>query len=130
MLAGAPAYRFKMRAEDDVRSDVRHHAPAPLNRGDLSADVSAIVTQAIERNPANRQPDVRTLAKALRVKFGEVPPERKGRRLDRRFVAAGVAIVLLILILVIGSNILANSTLVATQTTTGGMILPLWHMFG
>jgi serine/threonine-protein kinase len=124
MLAGAPAYRFKMRDEDDVRRDVRKLAPPPLNRTDLSEDVSTIVLQAIDRNPASRHQDMRTLAKALRVKFGEVPPEKKGRRIDRRLIAAGIAIVLLILLLVFGSSIL--STLNAPELTPTGMLLPFW----
>ena len=90
MLAGHPAFKFKLEKPDDVRNAVRNSNPPPLNRSDLAEDITGIVYQAIDRNPARRQPDIRTFAKQLRVKFGEVPPEKKGRQVDRRAVAVGV----------------------------------------
>lgn len=89
MLAGHPAYKFKLQKDADVREAVRTTNAAPLNRTDLSDDINAIVYQAIDKTPSRRFQDIRTFAKQLRVKFGEVPVERKGRKLDRRFVAVG-----------------------------------------
>ncbi len=101
MLNGNSAFRYKMRSEDDVRSEVRSTAPPPLNRTDLAPEVLQIVQQAIEYNPANRYADVRTFAKALRTKFGEVPAERKGRRIDRRVFAVGIFFILIFVIVVV-----------------------------
>ncbi len=101
MLAGQPAFKFKLEKPDEVRQAVRTSNPPPLNRSDLAQDITGIVYQAIDRNPTRRQPDIRTFAKQLRVKFGEVPPERRGREVDRRAVAIGVFGVLAIVALVL-----------------------------
>lgn len=87
MLAGHPAYHYKLQREDDVRQAVLRTQPAPLNRTDLADEIHQTVYQAIDHTPSNRQPEVRVFAKQLRVKFGEVPAERKGRRIPRRAVA-------------------------------------------
>jgi serine/threonine protein kinase len=106
MLTGAPAYRFKMRSEDDVRRDVRMQPPPPVNRSDLSEDVANIVSQAIDRNPAARPADVRTFAKGLRVKFGEVPPEKKRRLITRRRVGIVLLVVLFVVVFILISALL------------------------
>mgnify|MGYP005849511697 CR=1 FL=1 len=98
MLAGHPAYPFKLRAPEDVRTAVRTTLPLPLNRTDLSADVTVTVMQAIDKSPARRHQDIRTLAKELRVRFGEVPAEKPKRRFPRRLVAAVVLIAFVLLI--------------------------------
>ncbi len=105
MLAGHPAYKFRLQKDADILAAIRSSSPVPLNRSDLSSDITGIVNQAIDRVPARRFPDIRVFAKALRTKFGEVPPEKKGIRADRRLLAAGVfgvlAIVLWVIVLAI-----------------------------
>jgi serine/threonine protein kinase len=101
MLAGHPAYKFKMQRDDDVRHAVRTTNPPPLNRSDLAEDITGIVYQAIDKVPSRRQPDIRSFAKQLRKKFGEVPPEKKGYRPDRRMVAVGVFATIVIVVLVV-----------------------------
>jgi serine/threonine protein kinase len=96
MLKGRPPYIFRLRRPEDVRQEVRTISPPPLDRTDLSSDINLIVTQAIDKSPTRRHKDVRTFAKELRTKFGEVPVERKGRRIPPRLVAAVVAIVLVV----------------------------------
>ncbi len=94
MLAGHPAYKFKLQKEEDVRRAVRNTNPPPLSRSDLSKDITDIVDQAIDKSPSRRYPDIRTFAKQLRVKFGEVPPEQKRHwytpLMDRRAAAIGL----------------------------------------
>jgi eukaryotic-like serine/threonine-protein kinase len=97
MLAGHPAFKFKLRSDEDVRQAVRRTVPEPLNRTDLTEDIVAIVHQAIDKVATRRQPDIRTFAKALRVKFGEVPAERTGPAVNRRLVAAGVFLLFAVL---------------------------------
>ncbi len=96
MLKGRPPYIYRLRRPEDVRQDVRLLPIPPLDRTDLSSDINMIVTQAIDKSPMRRQKDVRTFAKELVAKFGEVPPERKGRRIPPQYLAAGAAVVLLI----------------------------------
>lgn len=93
MLAGRPAYPFKLREPEDIHASVRKDQPLPMNRSDLAQDIGSIVSQAIDKAPARRYTDVRVLAKELRVKFGEVPPERPKRRFPRRVVAIVIALI-------------------------------------
>ncbi len=108
MLAGHPAYKFKLQKDDDVRQAVRTTNPPPLNRSDLAEDITGIVYQAIDKTPSRRQPDIRTFAKQLRVKFGEVPPEKKGRRLDRRAAAVGLFVALAAVLYVVLAAVLTR----------------------
>jgi serine/threonine protein kinase len=103
MLAGHPAFRFQQRKEEDIRQAVVQGVAEPLNRTDLSEEIHAIVTQAIERRPEARQQDVRAFAKLLRQRFGEVPAEKK-RSYNRRIAAV---VVVLALFSVVGIMLLA-----------------------
>lgn len=96
MLAGRPAYIYRLRRPEDVLAEIRKNNPPMLNRTDLSGDINMIVHQAIDKSPTRRFEDVRSFAKQLRVKFGEVPVERKGRRIPRQILAAGVALLLIL----------------------------------
>jgi serine/threonine protein kinase len=106
MLAGHPAFPTKMQKDDDVRYAVVNDNPPPLNRTDLSDDILAVVYQGIDKDPTQRQPDVRTFAKALRSKFGEVPVERKGSNVNRRIVIGLVAAAVVIAILILMAGLI------------------------
>jgi serine/threonine protein kinase len=96
MLKGRPPYPYRLRRPEDVRHDVRTQSIPLLDRTDLSSEINMIVTQAIDKSPTRRPKDVRTFAKELRKRFGEVPPERKGQRIPPRILAAGTAVILLL----------------------------------
>ncbi|MCS6870144.1 MAG: protein kinase [Anaerolineae bacterium] len=98
MLKGRPPYAYRLRRPEDVRQEVRTQPIPPLDRTDLSAEINMIVTQAIDKSPTRRHKDVRTFAKELRKRFGEVPAERRRWRipLPPQMVAAGVAVILLL----------------------------------
>jgi len=98
MLSGHPAFHFKGVKDEDVRQAVKSTNPAPMNRTDLAEDINTIVFQAIEKSPARRHPDIRTFAKLLRTKFGEVPPEKSKRPFDRRVIAAGAFTFLMVIV--------------------------------
>jgi serine/threonine protein kinase len=98
MLSGRPAYKYRLRSDDEIRQSVRKENPPPVNRTDLAEEVAAVVHQAIDRSPARRHPDVRSFAKALRTKFGEVPPEPKGIQVGPRVVALAVASTLIVIV--------------------------------
>jgi serine/threonine protein kinase len=93
MLAGHPAFRFEQRKEEDIRQAVVKGVTEPLNRTDLSEEIHAIVNQAIERQPEQRQQDVVSFARLLRKRFGEVPAEKK-RSVNRRIAAVVVLVAL------------------------------------
>jgi serine/threonine-protein kinase len=101
LLAGQPAFAFEQYKSDEVRNHVLYSTPKPLNRSDLSNDVIEIVHQAIARDPAQRQPEVRVFAKLLRSKFGEVPAERKDDGTRRKVIAAVIAVGLVMLVFVL-----------------------------
>ncbi len=90
MLAGHPAFEFAQRRDADVRAAVVKGVPEPLNRTDLAKEIHEIVQRAIHPQAAHRQQDVRAFAKKLRVMFGEVPPEKRRRNLNRTVAVAVV----------------------------------------
>jgi len=103
MLSGHPAFPYKLQQDAETRQRVVSNPPLPMNRSDLADDVVAVVHQAIEKDPTRRQPDVRTFAKALRSKFGEVPVERKSSGIKRRMLIGVIAAVLVVVALVLVS---------------------------
>jgi serine/threonine protein kinase len=105
-LAGHPAFGKKTDQDEDVRREVVRSTPPVLNRSDLAEDIVATVMQAIDKAPTRRQPDVRTFAKALRSKFGEVPVERKRRAINRKVAAAVVFAVLVFVALLLLASFL------------------------
>lgn len=111
MLSGRPPFRFKMRAEDDVRREVMSSAPPQLNRNDLAPDITALVMQAIDPNPQNRPATVQAFGKALISKFGVMPAERKGIRVPRQLIAIGVFATLVVVVLTVLSALVGAASL-------------------
>jgi serine/threonine protein kinase len=108
MLAGEPIFPAKLASDEEIRSLILRSEPVSLRqkRPELVTGVADVVHQALQKNPAHRQPDIRTFAKGLRVLFGEVPPEPRRWQIDRRVIAAiafstlAALLVLVILLLV------------------------------
>jgi len=94
MLAGQPAYSAKMRQDDEVRELVVNQYPTPLNqcRPELNPSLVGIVHKALDKNPARRQPDLRSFAKGMQVMFGAVPAEPRSG-LDRRTMIILLAVI-------------------------------------
>jgi serine/threonine protein kinase len=76
MLAGRPAYPYRLRAPENILESVGKEAPPRMNRSDLRSDIAEIVVTAVDRNPNHRHNTVKLFAKAMMEKFGEVPAER------------------------------------------------------
>lgn len=101
MLAGRPAFVYRLRKEDDVRRSVLQDTPAPMNRRDL-VGIPAVVEQAISQDYHDRQQDVWAFASDLLGHFPKVPPEKKPRVINWGTVAvasgAALAITLLLVL--------------------------------
>jgi serine/threonine protein kinase len=107
MLAGHPAFPFHLQKAEDVLHAVHDANPPPLERTDLAEDILAVVNQSLAKIPARRLPDVISFAKALRVKFGEVPAERVRRGLlDRRNLAIAAFAMLAIIVWIVLSALI------------------------
>lgn len=110
MLAGHPAFRFNLVKDEDVRSAVLKTTIEPLNRVDLTKDVTKIVEQAVSKNPASRQQDVKTFISTLQTQVGDVPAEKKGiQLLTRRQMAIGLSSIALLVVLIVLGIILQNA---------------------
>jgi serine/threonine protein kinase len=117
MLAGHPAFPFDLRKDEEVRRNVRTVQPEQLNRTDLSQDINEIGMQTLDKVPSRRPADIRTFAKQLRTKFGEVPPEKTGIQLvTRRQLAIGAASTLLIAVLLVLGLVINSSGLFSGLT--------------
>ncbi len=78
MLAGQPAFEYRLQKDGDVRDSVRRTSPAPLNRRDVPnpQKTHEIVMQAIDKNPASRQKSVGEFGQQLASVFGNIPRKR------------------------------------------------------
>ena len=99
MLAGQPAYAYRLRADEDIYHDVLNQDPAPMNRADLR-NVPDITARGISKNYQSRQPDVLTLAQELLATFPPVPKEKKARRINWRTVAVVIATAFVVTLLI------------------------------
>lgn len=70
MLAGAPPFQ----GENAISVATKHlHADPPPLPGSVPPELAAIVMRALEKDPDERFPDARSMARALREAMGEAP---------------------------------------------------------
>jgi hypothetical protein len=79
MLAGAPAYPYRLRADIDVRHQVKGGQVPKIDRRDIpqAGKVQALLEQATQRAPANRQQTVVEVGKQLTDIFGAIPAPKR-----------------------------------------------------
>jgi serine/threonine protein kinase len=96
MLAGEPVFLSKLKSDDEIKAMILQYEPVSLRqrRPELISGIADVAHRALQKHPAQRQPDIRTFAKGLRVLFGEVPVVPRRGRIDRRIIAVFVFIVL------------------------------------
>ncbi|HTA70297.1 MAG TPA: protein kinase [Bryobacteraceae bacterium] len=89
MLGGQRPFRAATNLE--LLQQVIHAKPAPLNE-DIPEPLRALVTRALEKNPADRYPSMRELVSDLRaVQRASGPAAAVPRRHPGRWIAAGLA---------------------------------------
>jgi serine/threonine protein kinase len=100
MLAGQPVFKTRSQQDDELRAAILREPIVPIKqrRPELVTGVSDVIQQGLQRNPQQRQKDIRTFAKGLRTLFGEVPAEPKPVRIDRRTLAIVVLVILFVLV--------------------------------
>lgn len=100
MLAGRPAYEFRLRNDNDVQMAVARGAVVKLNRPDLK-NIPAIVERAIHPEYRQRHQDALEFARDLLQNFPPVPREKKqGQTNWRRWAVVGGAALVITLLLV------------------------------
>lgn len=99
MLAGRPAYSYRLRPDGDIYRDVLDADPARINRADLQS-VPQIAHKATSKEYQSRQPDVVTLAQELLAVFPPVPKEPKDRRVNWRVIGVILGVFLAITLLI------------------------------
>jgi serine/threonine protein kinase len=79
MLSGAPAYPYRLRADDEVRAQVKREGVPRAERRDIpqANTVQALIESATNRNPANRPQSVVEFGKSITSIFGSVPPPKR-----------------------------------------------------
>lgn len=113
MLAGGPAYDFRMRADEMIRNDVLNTPIKLLNRNDLSG-VPTIAMQAVDKTYQQRQPDIVTLASQLLSVFPTLPKERAERKFNWRTFTIVVASLMAITLLIILAAAIGETALSLT----------------
>ena len=119
MLAGSPAFAYRLRKETDIRQAVKVSMPAPLKRPDLpggrknnhkppddqtASSVVICIEMATHRNPSQRYQTVNEFREAVHAIYHDVPEKRRfalSQRARLVLVAVLAVIVLVIVLLVI-----------------------------
>jgi serine/threonine protein kinase len=103
LLTGTRIFPDKLKLDSEIKSMILHQEPVSLSerRKELQIGISDLIQLALSKKPTQRQPDVRTFAKSLRVIFGEVPAEQRKFYLDRKVVALVVFAIISVLLTLI-----------------------------
>ncbi len=99
MLAGRPAYSYRLRPDEDIYRDVLDAEPSRMNRADLK-NVPQIANRAISKEYQTRQPDIVSFAQELLAVFPPVPKEPKERRINWRVLGVILGVTLAISLLI------------------------------
>lgn len=109
MLAGHPAFSYRLRTDASIYQDVLHTDAQPVNRPDLK-NLPQIAERAISKDYRRRQPTLLEFAQELQANLPNVPQEAKERRVNWRVIG----------IVIVGA--LAVSTLLAMAVAFGELI--------
>ncbi len=111
MLAGHPAFEYRLRSDAEIRDAVLNTMLPPVDRRDLpQADkFLGIVTKATNRNPAQRYARLGEFGKDLVGIFGDVPRPKKSRTtsLAQMSMPVFVLSIVVVLLLILISTLLA-----------------------
>lgn len=79
MLSGAPAYAYRLRADDEIRAQVKRSNIPRAERRDIpqAAKVQELVESATNRSPASRPQSVVEFGKQVTQIFGAIPPPKR-----------------------------------------------------
>lgn len=108
MLAGRPAYEYRLQRDEVVYATVTAGQPAPLNRTDLR-NVPQIAEKAVSKDYSSRQRDVISFARELQASFQRVPREKKEFQIPWRAIAIVVGTALAISLLVVLAIVLPGA---------------------
>ena len=99
MLAGRPAFDYRLGRDEDVYLDILNKTPPPTGRTDLK-NIPQAAERAISKDYSARQPDVINLAAELQANMPRLPVERRPFQVNWRMVAilTGAAMVISLLL--------------------------------
>jgi serine/threonine protein kinase len=100
MLAGKPAFEFRLQKDEDIYQAVLKGCKEPTGRTDLK-NIPAIAEKAIQLNYDARQEDVFIFGRDLQANFPPIPREKKGVRVKWHTVAIIVGAALAISLLLV-----------------------------
>ena len=117
MLAGHPAFPYRLRLDDEIRQDVLQGQPQVLNRRDLpeASRVYNLINSSLSRNMNDRPQDVASFGKEVTAIFGPRPPKKRSRFSSIRemsvpvFVLLVVVGLLLILVLALAQGLILDA---------------------
>ncbi len=91
LLVGEPAIDYKLQSDVDVYREIQRNRLARMTRVEDVKMVADIAMQAVDPQPARRQPDATVLAKQLLDYFGQIPTEKPSRWPNTRTIMLVVA---------------------------------------
>jgi serine/threonine protein kinase len=79
MLAGQPAFTYKLRQNEQIRHTVQTQDPPPIYRRDIPQPdaMTQLIQSSLHKDPAKRPPHVGAMGAKLQEFFGGLPAERR-----------------------------------------------------
>jgi serine/threonine protein kinase len=105
MLAGRPAYEYKVHSDEEVYTAVTAEKTTPVGRTDLK-NVPEIAEKAIRNDYSLRQKDIMAFVSELQANFPQVPREKKPFKMNWRTAGVLVATALVVSLLLVMALIL------------------------
>lgn len=99
MLAGSPAFDYKLQKDEAVYQTVLMKEARPTGRTDLK-NIPEIAEQAVQKRYASRQPDILSFARELQSNLPPIPKEKQGFKINWRIVTIVIASLLAISLLI------------------------------
>lgn len=99
LLVGEPAFPYKLQSAAEIARAISRQERVAMNRMEDVESVATLALQAVSQKAEARQPDARTLARALLAQFGNLPEEKQRRWPSRRTMLIGLGAVLVVVLL-------------------------------
>ncbi|MEM7800641.1 MAG: protein kinase [Chloroflexota bacterium] len=107
MLAGQPAYAFRLRRETEILSAIQSNPIPKLSRPDLETSFLSLVDQTVSRSMRQR-PDFPTLYESLSQTFPKLPAEKPPRRFNWNLLWIVLGVLFIISLLLVTAFVLAE----------------------
>lgn len=107
LLAGQPAYEYRLRWDKDIYAAIQAGGIAPLIRPDLDDGLVVLINRAVEHIP-NQRPDIAKMGTELMAIYPPLPPEKEPWRFNWNLFWIVTGILFVVSLLLVTAYVLAE----------------------